>query len=96
MKTDPDGLTIITTHSPKQRLRLGLLLIFRYGFWRWGRIVAPGTDDAIYPSFIRWRKRITSFGSGWTGYSLAAENAETDAFLRQFYERHCGKERTAA
>ena len=83
------GFSNVTTFSLPKRLRLGLLLTFRYGFLRWGRWIPAVAGDAIYPDFIRPGKRIHAGWDDWVGYYLLAGNEESDVFLRRFYSRHC-------
>jgi len=90
LRTAANGYAWITTQSRRERLWLGLLLMFRYGFWRWGTYVPPITDEAIYPDFIRGKKRIHAGWDNWVGYDLLANDPESDQFLRAFYERHVG------
>jgi len=90
LRTAANGYAWITTPSRRERLWLGLLLMFRYGFWRWGTYVPPITDEAIYPDFIRGKKRILTGWDNWVGYDLLANDPESDRFLRAFYERHVG------
>ncbi len=85
-----NGFTCIHTFSHLRRLKLGLLLTFRYGFWRKGRWIPAVTDDAIHPSFVRGRKTILAGWDQWMGYHLLANDKESDAFLRAFAARHCG------
>lgn len=80
---------MILTFSRRAYRRLGLLLMFRYGFWRWGVWVRGVTDEAIYPSFVRGKKKILAGYDNWIGYDLLATNPETDEFLRKFHARHC-------
>ena len=90
LSTAANGFAWITTYSKHQRSRLGRLLMFRYGFWRWGASVPAITDEAIYPDFVRWGLRIHSGWDNWVGYDLLAANAKSDAFLRRFYAKHGG------
>ncbi len=53
-----NGFTCINTFSHFRSLKLGLLLLFRYGFWRKGGWVRAVTDNAIYASFVHGRKSI--------------------------------------
>ena len=89
LHTAANGFARITTLSRRQRTRLALLLMFRHGFWRWGTWIPPIADEAIYPDFIRGRKRIMSGWDNWFGYDFLANDAESDAFLRRFYAKHC-------
>lgn len=84
-----NGFADVTTFSPRQYQRLSLLLMFRYGFLRWGIWFPPILDEGIYPSFRRWEKRILAGWDNWFGYYLLADNAESDVFLRAFYAKHC-------
>lgn len=84
-----NGFCVLSTFSHFTRFRLGLLLMFRYGFWRKGRLVLAVTDDAVYPDFVRGQKIIHASWDNWTGFDFLAGNAETDAFLHAFYLRHC-------
>ena len=89
LHTEANGFASISTFSFRKRLRLGLLLTFRYGFWRWGVWVPPMFDDTgVYPEFIRGRKRIAAGYDNWFGYDLTATTPEADEFLRWFYEKH--------
>jgi hypothetical protein len=90
LETAANGYAMLSTHSARQRRRLGLLLMFRYGFWRWGIGVPPMADDAVYPSFRRFGLRIDSGWDNWIGYDLLACNEASDEFLRQFHAKHCG------
>lgn len=87
--TAANGFAVVTTQSKKVRFRLGLLLMFRYGCWRWGPRIPAIADAAIYPDFIRGRLRIHSGWDNWLGYDLLAADPESDAFLRRFHARHC-------
>lgn len=91
LTTAANGFACISTFSRKQRRRLALLLVFRYGFLRWGVYVPPVTDDAIFPDFVRWGMRIYSGWDNWMGYDLLAANAKSDVFLRHFYAKHCAR-----
>src|SRR5262245_34932599 len=79
--------TRVTTFSRIRWIWLGLLLRFRYGFWRQGpRIIA---DTAVFPDFVRGNKIIHSGWDNWFGYHLLASNEDADEFLKVFYARHC-------
>ena len=84
-----NGFCKIETDSLLIRIKLGLLLTFRYGFYRWGAWIPAVTDEAIHPSFIRFRKCILVGWDNWSGYYLFADNEESDKFLRLFYNKHC-------
>jgi len=84
-----NGFCKIETDSLLVRIKLGLILTFRYGFYRWGVWVIGVTDESIHPSFICFRKRILAGWDNWSGYYLLADNEETDSFLRDFYQKHC-------
>ena len=84
-----NGHVWLTTRSQRRRLWLGFLLMFRYGFWRWGSWVPPNTGEAVYPDFIRGGLRITAGWDTWVGYDLLSDNEATDGFLQRFFERHC-------
>jgi hypothetical protein len=90
LTTAANGYAMLSTRSARQRRRLGLLLMFRYGFWRWGIYVPSVTDDAVYPSFRRFGLRIESGWDNWIGYDLLACNEASDEFLRQFHAKHSG------
>ncbi len=96
LQTAANGFARVTTFTFWQRIRLGLLLMFRYGFWRWGIWIPPITDDAIYPEFNRGKKRIFAGWDNWFGYDLIATDPDSDLFLRAFYEKHCRKRRSAS
>ena len=91
LQTAANGRAWITTHSRRRRLWLGFLLTFRYGFYRWGAWIPPIADEGIYPDFIRGRLRIHAGYDNWVGYDLLASNADADAFLRRFFQRHCAR-----
>lgn len=85
-----NGYCCIKTPSMLKRWRLSLLLTFRYRFRRQGRRILAW-DDAIHPDFVRANLRILSSWDNWFGYSLLADDPETDAFLKTFYDRHCAE-----
>lgn len=87
--TAANGFAKISTFSFSCRMRLALLLMFRYGFWRWGIWIPSITGEAIYPDFICGTKRILAGWDNWFGYDFLADNEETDIFLRRFFEKHC-------
>ncbi len=89
LTTAASGFAWIYTSSRRQHRNLGLLLVFRYGFLRWGIYVPPITDDAIYPDYWRWDMRIHSGWDNWMGYHLIATDPVSDRFLREFYAKHC-------
>lgn len=89
LSTAANGFAHLSTLSRRQRTRIALVLMFRYGFWRWGIWLPPIADDAIYPDFIRGSKRILAGWDSWSGYDFLADDPESDAFLRTFYEKHC-------
>lgn len=89
ISTTHDGRPRITTFSLCQSWRVSLLLMFRYGFYRWGMYVPPITDEAIHLSYFRGRLKIDSGWDNWFGYDWYSANSETDAFLLRFYEKHC-------
>jgi hypothetical protein len=89
LNTAANGLAWITTFSSRQSRRLSLLLMFRYGFWRWGIWIPAITDEAIFPDFVRFRLRVLAGYDHWMGYHLLADNPGSDVFLRQFYAKHC-------
>ena len=89
LTTTASGFARVSTFSKRQRTRLGLLLMFRYGFARWGVYVPPITDEAVYPDFVRPGMRIHTGWDNRMGYDLFASNSKSDAFLRRFYAKHC-------
>lgn len=89
LQTAANGFARLSTFSWWKRLWLGLLLRYKYGFRRSGRMVAPGSDDAIYPDFVRDNQRILSGWDNWFGFDLLADDVQTDAFLREFHAKHC-------
>jgi len=84
-----NGRLMLTTHERSERRRWSWLLMFRYGFLRWGIWIPAIAGDAVYPDFIRGGLRIHAGWDQWIGYELQSHNAATDDFLRRFYERHC-------
>jgi hypothetical protein len=84
-----EGLARVLTPSWLRRLRFGFLLVFRYGFLRRGRLIL-GAGEAVHPDFVRGSLLIRSGFIDLSGYELVAANASSDAFLRQFYAKHCG------
>jgi hypothetical protein len=82
-----NGFFSIETNSAWVRLRLGLLLIFRYGFYRWGSCTI-GIDETIYPSFLRFGICICAGWDNFSGYYLMANDQKSDEFLRRFYDKH--------
>ena len=89
LTTAANGHVELQMESLATKIRLGLLLTFRYGFWRWGPCIPAVTGDGISPDFIRFKLRIHSGSNDWLGYYLLADNAESDIFLRKFHARHC-------
>lgn len=86
---DANGFACIRTSSALQRLRLGVLLMFRYGFLRRGRGTGLVADEAIYPAFVRGDLRIESGYDHRCGYDLLATDTASEQFLRRFHARHC-------
>jgi hypothetical protein len=48
----------------------------------------PITDEAIFPSYVRWGLKICSGWDNWVGYDFLSANDQTDKFLEQFVARH--------
>ena len=90
LNTAACGFAWVTAYSRLEYWRLSLLLVFRYGFVRWGRYIPPITDEAIFPDFVRFGLRIQAGWDSWMGYDLLAANERSDVFLRRFYAKHCG------
>ena len=90
LSTAANGYAWITTHSRSEYWRLALILVFRYGFIRWGRYVLPITDEAIFPNYVRRGLRINAGWDNCMGYDLLAANERSDTFLRRFHHKHCG------
>jgi len=88
LDTSASGHHWIYTESRMKASRIGRLLSFRYGFWRWGLYVPPITDEAIYPSYVRWHLKIYSGWDNWVGFDFLSANEYTDEFLEQFSARH--------
>jgi len=84
-----NGRVCISTFSFWKSWKVSLLLMFRYGFYRWGLYVPPITDEAIHPGFRRCKLIIESGWDHWSGYDWFSDNKEADDFLRKFYYRHC-------
>ena len=87
------GHVRISTFSFWKSWKVSLLLMFRYGFYRWGLYVPPITDEAVHPRFHRGKLVIESGWDNWFGYDWFADNDATDNFLRIFYEKHCSEPR---
>ena len=64
------------------------LLMFRHGFFRWGIYTPPIADEAIFPSYVRWKLKIYSGWDNWIGYDFLSANDKTDMFLDRFVLRH--------
>jgi hypothetical protein len=91
LATAASGFVLIATFSSWQRLRLVFLLTVVHGFWRRGGRNVVGADSHIYRDFLRKNLRILSGYDNWIGYDFLAADAESDAFLRCFYARHCAR-----
>jgi hypothetical protein len=87
--TTASGYFRMATFSQKKACRVSLLLMFRYGFLRWGVLIPPIAGEGIYPDFIRGRLKIKAGFDDWFGFDWFATDEQTDIFLRKFYERHC-------
>ena len=83
-----NGHNWLHTESRREAKRLGRLLSFRHGFFRWGIYVPAITDEAIYPNYVRGRLKIYAGWDNWVGYDFLAANSQTDEFLEQFIARH--------
>ena len=86
-----EGRVRITTFSMWKSWKISLLLMFRYGFYRWGIYIPPITDEAIHPNYIRGNLKISAGWDNWYGYDWFAANDITDQFLTDFYHKHCTK-----
>jgi hypothetical protein len=86
-----EGRVSIETESLKESWRISLLLMFRYGFFRWGIYIPPITDEAIHPNFVRFNLKICAGWDNWSCYYFFADNPQTDSFLLKFYNKHSGK-----
>ncbi len=89
MHTSPEGRIRITSFSFWRSWKVSLLLKLRYGFHRDGKYIAPVTDEAVYPSYVKDELSITSGWDNWFGYDWLAGGAQTDDFLEKFYDKHC-------
>ncbi len=86
-----EGFYRITTFGVYKSWKVSLLLMFRYGFWRWGFYMPPIAGEGIFPNFRRGRLNIYTGYDDWFGYDWFARDAESDRFLRKFYEKHLSK-----
>jgi hypothetical protein len=84
-----NGFACIETSSYLASWKICLLLMFRYGFRREGKVVPPITDQAIYKDYVKDELRILSGWDNLRGYDWLANDLRSDMFLRDFYERHC-------
>ena len=91
LTTTAEGRVSIETESLKYSWLISLLLMFRYGFLRWGIYIPPITDEAIHPSYLRFKFKIYAGWDNWSGYYFFAANPQTDKFLLKFYRKHCDK-----
>jgi|GEM_PF-2056544 len=91
--TSHNGHLMLTTDSFRLSCKISFLLMFRYGFWRWG-IFIPNyvIDEAIYPDYLRGNKRIFSDWEEMSGYEFTASNKESSMFLKEFYNKYFGAE----
>ena len=89
LHTTHEGRIRITTFGFWRSWKVSLLLMFRYGFFRWGSYVPPVTDEAIHLSYIRGKLKILSGWDNWFGYDWFADNVQTDPFIEKFYYKHC-------
>lgn len=89
IRENANGRVCISTFGFWKSWKVSLLLMFRYGFYRWGPYVPPITDEAVHPRFHRGKLVIESGWDNWFGYDWFADNKETDDFLKKFYYKHC-------
>ena len=89
LDTAANGFAHVTTEDQAEYKRLASLLVWRHGFIRFGFGVPAYGDEAIYPSFVRWRTTIVAGWDNWSGYYLLANSARADRFLRGFFAKHC-------
>ena len=87
--TTHEGRFRITTFGFWRSWKVSLLLMFRYGFSRKGTYIAPFTDDAIHPYYIKGELKIAAGYDNWFGYDWFSYNVQTDQFVKNFYEKHC-------
>ena len=64
-----------------------LLLQIKYRFARQGQRIL-GTGEALFPDFVRGNIRLLADYESLVGFTLSAESAEADTFLRWFAARH--------
>ena len=83
-----NGHVWLHTESRRKAWKVSILLMFRYGFWRWGVWIPGVTDEAIYPDFRRGALRIHSGWDNWVGHDFLAANKQSDVFLTSFARRH--------
>ena len=62
LQTAANGYARITTLSRSQRRSLDLLLMFRYGFWRWGVTIPAIKDEAIYELALQQPRDVEALG----------------------------------
>jgi hypothetical protein len=84
-----DGRVIISTFSLARSWKISMLLMFRYGFLRFGLYLPPIADDAIHLDYVRVGTRILAGWDNWSGYYFLAASEKSDEFLRRFFQRHC-------
>ena len=87
-----NGRVRITTFDVWTSWKISLLLMLRYGFFRWGTYIPPITDEAVHPSYYRLKLKIHAGWDSWFGYDWLAENEATDVFLKVFYQKHLRKQ----
>jgi hypothetical protein len=92
LHTTGEGRVRITTFGVWRSWKVSLLLVFRHGFYRRGVYmprITEITDEAIHPSYHRGKLKILAGWDNWCGYDWFANDEATDAFLRDFYDKHC-------
>jgi len=89
LDTTGEGRVQISTDSYLNSWKVSLLLMFRYGFMRWGIYLPSPSDETIYPSYYRGKLKVLKGWDNWSDYYWFADNEKTDFFLTKFYENHC-------
>ena len=88
VKRAANGHIWIATEAKEEARRIGRLLIFRHGFWRWGRSFPRITDEEIFPTYRRFGLKILAGRDNWVGFDFLSANDATDIFLLKFVRRH--------
>jgi hypothetical protein len=88
-----NGFGFLHTESRITFVLWGVRLRIKYGFRRTGQRVLGVVDESVYLDFVRGPVKLLAGRDNWCGFHLLADDRESDAFLRRFYELHVAPDR---